>query len=331
MYNAQPPVIFGGGESHALAQSICDHLDVPIGEANITPFPNGEIQIRIDYDIRNRDVFVVLSTCRPHVNDKCMELFLWGDALSRASAGRITAVIPYFGYARQDRKAAGRTPISARVMCDMIETAGYNRVLTIDLHADQIQGFFSHKVLLDHLNAGVLFSEHVRTLLKTGLKDVVVVSPDIGNMKKVDKYRQGLPPDIGVAVIDKRRDPKTGKLTPVGMIGDVKGMNVIMLDDIMSTCGTMRTALDYTLDHGAANGDDQGYYLIATHGEFVGNAIENLTHPKIKEVCVTDTIPVNNQAPNDTVVLTTANLLGRAIRRIHDGQSISKLLGKFSG
>jgi len=327
MYNAQPPVAFGGGESHALTQGICNHLDIPVGKANTTPFPNGEVQIRIDDNVRNRDVFVVLSTCRPHVNAKCMELFLWGDALSRASAGRITAVIPYFGYARQDRKAAGRTPISARVMCDMIETAGYNRVLTIDLHANQIQGFFSQKVLLDHLNAGNLFANRVQQLIKQGLTDIVVVSPDIGNMKKVDTYRQGIPADIGVAIIDKRRDPVTGKATPVGMIGNVKDKNVIMFDDIMSTCETMRNAIDYTLAQGAASGDDQGYYLLATHGEFVGEAASNLDHPKIKEVCVTDTIP---NSPDGVVVLSTADLLGRAIRRIHDGQSISAMLGKFS-
>lgn len=335
MHNVQPPLVFGGSDSEQLAKSICQYLDVPLGKVINDPFPNGETQIRIEDNVRNRDVFVVISTCRPNVNSKCMELFLMGDALKRASAGRITAVIPYFGYARQDRKAAGRTPISARVMCDMIETAGYNRVLTIDLHADQIQGFFSQNVLLDHLNTGDLFAAHVRELVNAGLKDLVVVSPDIGNMKKVDKYRQGFPDGIGVAVIDKRRDPITGKSVAVGIVGDVRDKNIIMCDDIMSTCGTMRKAIDYTIEQGAASGDDQGFYLLSTHGEFVGTALKNLDHPKIKSICVTDTMPTPNSAFCDGIghkitVLSVAPLLSKAIRRIHDGQSISELLGKFS-
>jgi len=336
MHNLQPPVVFGGADSKPLAEAICHYLDIPMGHANTNPFPNGETQIRIEDNVRNRDVFVVLSTCRPDVNDKYMELFLMGDALNRASAGRITAVIPYFGYARQDRKAAGRTPISARVMCDMIETAGYNRVLTIDLHADQIQGFFSQNVLLDHLNTGDLFANHVRSLVDAGLKNLIVVSPDIGNMKKVDKYRQGFPEGIGVAVIDKRRDPVSGKSVAVGIVGDVKDKNIIMCDDIMATCGTMRRAMDYCIENGAASGDDQGFYLLATHGEFVGNALENLNHPKIKLICVTDTMPALSMCSHavdltsKVEVLSVAPLLAKAIRRIHDGQSISELLGKFS-
>lgn len=333
MHNNQHPLIFGGGDSKPLAESICEYLDVAIGNVDTTPFPNGETQIRLIDNVRNRDVFVVMSTCRPNVNDKCMELFLFGDALKRASAGRITAVMPYFGYARQDRKAAGRTPISARLMCDMLEASGYDRVLTIDLHSEQIQGFFSQNVLLDHLNVGDLFAVHVQNLIAKGLKDIVVVSPDIGNMKKVDKYRQGFPPGIGVAVIDKRRDTVTGKAIPVGMIGDVNGKNIIMCDDIMSTCGTMRKAIDYTIEHGAACGDDQGFYLLATHGEFADGAWENLRHPKIKEICVTNTIPLTRpMAAHDSeiTIMSVAPLLAKAIRRIHDGMSISELLGRFS-
>ena len=334
MFNTRAPVIFGGGDSQELAARICSFLDVPLGRAVTKPFPNGECFIKIEDDIRQRDVFVVLSLCRPNVNDKCMELFLWGDALRRASSHRVTAVIPHFGYARQDRKSEGRTPISARLLCDLIESSGFDRVLTMDLHAPQIQGFFS-RVLLDHLNSGEIFATHVTGLVNNGLKDLVALSPDIGHMKKLGKYRQGFPKEVGVAVIDKRRHPD-GTVTSSSIIGDIEGKNIIMCDDIISTAGTMRSAIDFALANGAASKEGQGFYILATHGEFVADAALNLSHPKIKKIWVTDTIPLTtedyrNEELNNLPIstLSVSTLFGRAIRRIHDGQSISALLGKY--
>ena len=324
MFNSRPPVIFSGTGSEYLALDICNYLDLPVGKADTTPFPNGECQIRINDDVRERDVFVVLSLSRPNVNDKCMELLLWGDALRRASVSRITAVLPYFAYARQDRKSAGRTPISARVLCDLIQSAGFDRVLTMDLHAPQIQGFFANRVLLDHLDASSLFAKCVKQLIGDGLTNAVVLSPDIGNMKKIDRYRQHFPPEIGMAIIDKRRYAD-GRVEPVGIIGDVEGKNIILCDDIIATAGTMRKAIDYATNHGAASEKDQRFIPMATHGEFVGKAWENLSHPKITEVYVTDTII---QVDERAHILKTGSLFARAIQRIHNGRSISALLNQ---
>jgi len=309
-------VLFGGGQSIGLARKIAQSLSIPLGTADTTPFPNGERMVRIESDVRNRDVFVVVSTGGSQGNDNLIELLIWGDALRRASAERITAVIPYFGYARQDRKAAGRMPISARLIGDLIEKAGFHRVLTMDLHADQIQGFFS--IPLDHLNAGHLMS-----------KNVVALSPDVGNLKKLDKYRRGFP-DMDIAVIDKVRDPKTGEIKATRIIGDVEGKDILIGDDIISTAKTVREAVDIAIENGAAPNDDQGAYIIATHGEFVGEAINNLDHPKILRIAVTDTLELNDNTKRLPIEqLSTANLLGEAIRRIHEGKSISELLGKF--
>jgi len=324
MFNSRPPVIFAGTGSKYLALDICNYLDLPMGKVDTTPFPNGECQIIINDDVRQRDVFVVLSLSRPNVNDKCMELLLWGDALRRASVARITAVVPYFAYARQDRKSVGRTPISARLLCDLIQVAGFDRVITMDLHASQIQGFFANRVLLDHLDASSLFSKCIKDLVDNGLTNAVVLSPDIGNMKKIDKYRRYFPPEIGMAVIDKRRY-SDGRVEPVGIIGDIDGKNIILCDDIISTAGTMRKAIDYSIDRGAASVEGQGFIAIATHGEFVGKAWTNLSHPKIKEIYVTDTIsPINDKAK----LMKTGKLFAMAINRVHTGRSISALLNQ---
>ncbi len=330
-----PLVIFAGNGSQELGRGIAAYTDERLGDAQCQPFPNGECMVRVNTNVRRRDVFVVQSLCRrrnstaddPYtgVNDNLMELLIWGDTLSLASAERVTAVIPYFGYARQDRKAASRTPITARLVCDIIQESGFDRVLTMDLHSDQIQGFFDRKrCKLDHLNAGAIIAEH---FTKLALPDAVVLSPDVGNLKKADKYRKGMPANIGLAMIDKRRDPHTNKLIAERITGDdVEGKNVIMLDDIISTAGTMRAAIDLADKHGA-----KSFYIAATHGEFIGPAIERLTHPKIKEICVTDTIPllpeVAEQLPIE--VLSVGQLFGEAIRRIHEGESISELLGEF--
>jgi len=319
------PVIFGGSGSQEFAKKVTKYLDLNLGKANCDPFPNGERMVRISTDVRERDVFVILSTCPPNINDKLMELLIWGDALKRANVQRLTAVIPYFGYARQDRKATGRTPISARLVCDLLEAAGFDRVLTMDLHAEQIQGFFSHGVLLDHLHAGEIIGERVTDL---NLPDLVALSPDLGNMKKLERYRMWWPENIDLAIIDKRRDAR-GKVSSVmGVIGDIEGKNVLMADDMISTAGTMKLGIEIAIEKGAAPNDDQGFYLFATHGEFVGKAIENLRHPKIKEICVTDTITVSNEVMRElpVKVLSVAPLFARAIHRIHTGDSISELL-----
>lgn len=304
---------------------------LPLGFADLTPHPNGETMVSSVDEVRNKDIFVVVSLCHRHattendpytgVNDNVMELLTFGDVLSRSSAHRLTAVIPFFGYARQDRKAAGRTPITARLIADLIVEAGFNRVLTMDLHAPQIQGFFTRKVPLDHLNAGKIITDYLQSL---NLRNAVVLSPDAGNLKKADKYRAGL--NIGLAVVDKRRDGK-GKVTSVRIIGDdVKGKTVLILDDMISTGGTVCAAIRLALENGAKE-----FYVAATHPEFVGPAIENLSIPEIREIIVTDTIPLlpGVQEALPITVLSISELFGESIYRIHVGESISALLGDF--
>lgn len=328
--NRHPLVIFGGRGCQKLTADICSYLEIKTGVCTNQPFPNGETFIKMDDDVRGRDVFVVVSVCRQHnpdengytgINDCLMELLTFGDTLRRASAHRMTAVIPHFGYARQDRKAAGRTPITARLVADLIVEAGFNRVLTMDLHADQIQGFFPREVPLDHLNAGPLFAEYFNEL---HLENAVLLSPDVGNMKKAGKKRQGFPTDVDIAVIDKVRD-RDGNVRAVNLIGDVEGKTVLILDDIISTAGTMAEAIKIADEHGAKE-----YYLAATHGEFVGKAVERLRQPKVKEICITDTIPVLSKMKELPLrVLGIADLLGDAVFRIHNYESISELLGPY--
>jgi len=325
-----PLAVFGGRGCQELTRKICNYLDEPVGKCFNQPFANGETFVRTESDVRGKDVFVIVSLCRQHIpdeygntgiNDAVMELLTFGDTLRRASAHRMTAVIPCFGYARQDRKTEGRTPITARLMADLLVQAGYNRVLTMDLHANQIQGFFPRHVPLDHLSAGPLFAEHY---MSSKMSDIVMLSPDVGNLKKAGKQRIGLPGEVGIAVIDKVRD-KDGNVTAQRLVGDVAGKNVLLFDDIISTAGTMRQAIDLATENGAA-----AFYLAATHGEFVGTAVERLQHDLIKEVCVTDTIPVlPNMDELPIKVLSTAELFGDAILRIHRFESISELLGPY--
>ncbi len=323
-----PLVVFAGSASKELGLKIANYLDIALGKVDDTPFPNGESMIRLKTDVRERDVFVVQSTCRMRyptsedrytgVNDNIIELLVWADTLRRASAYRITAVIPYFGYSRQDRKDESRTPISARLMADLLEKAGFNRILTMDLHADQQQGFF--RIPLDHLTAGEIITNHFNGLK---LENSIVLSADIGNLKKADKYRQGMP-NLDIAVVDKHRYPSGVEVRRI--IGDVKGKTVILLDDVISTGSTVRSAIDAAKKEGAGK-----FYVAATHGELVGDAANLLRYPLVEQLCVTDTIPllpgIVEQLP--IRVLSVGNLIGEAIRRIHDGESISQLLGKF--
>ena len=324
-----PLVLFPTAGSKDIAAKMAYYLNVELGDVYDQPFANGESFAALNTDVRGRDVFVICSTCRrwdkeqdgrayTGVNDSLMELLVFGDTIARASAWRITAVIPYFGYARQDRKARSRTPITARLVADMIQAAGYKRVLTMDLHTEQIQGFFDNQVHLDHLNAGRTFVEHFMSL---GLDNAAVMSPDVGNLKKVNKYRKAMP-GFSLAVIDKTRDDHGTEVNQ--MVGDVENKTVVIFDDIISTASTTRGAINFALEHGAND-----FFIGATHFEGVGNAIEQLHHPKIKGIVTTDTIPLLSQWEGKVKVLSVADLFGEAIIRIHRQESISELLGEF--
>lgn len=335
--NTHPMLLYSGSGTQLFAEQVAKHLGTQLAPSDSTPHANGEAMVKVldkdKFNVRSRDVFVIQSLSRQWnlrnqqhtgVNDMIMELFIWGNLLRLASAHNIIAVIPHFAYARQDRKDASRTPITARLMADLIQTAGFNRVLTMDLHAPQIQGFFDPtKCVLDHLNAGSLITDYFNSL---ELKNPVILCPDIGNVKKADKYKSVLPSEVEMAIIEKRRDSVTGKVTAVRLVGDVKDRDVFITDDIISTAGTMREAIELADKLGA-----RSFYLAATHGEFVGNAVENLQHPKVKEIAVTDTVfvPECLKSKLPLKVLSATGLFAEAINRIHKGESLSELLGVF--
>ncbi len=307
-------VVFGGTASTELTARICRYLKLTPGQAMVSLFPDGETLVKVDDDVRGKDCFVVQSTCPP-VNDNLMELLIFIDCLRRASAKRITAVIPYYGYARQDRKAVGRTPITAKLVANMLTTAGTNRVLTMNLHADQIQGFFD--IPVDHLTAAPVLAKH---FLDRKMKDRVLVSPDVGNIKFGSDFASRFGSEL--AVIDKRR--LTGdSAVAVNIIGNVAGKNVMMFDDMITTAGTVCEAARLVREHGAA-----GVYVGATHGVFAGPAVQRLAATELSEIVVTDTVPVDpavtERLPNLTV-LSVADLIGEAIRRIHEHRSVSAL------
>lgn len=308
------PVIFGGTSSVRLTEKLCEYLGVRIGSADIGFFPDGETLVKIDDDVRGKDCFIVQSTCPP-VNDKLMELLIFIDSLRRASARRITTVIPYYGYARQDRKSEGRTPITAKLVANMLVKAGADRVLTMNLHADQIQGFFD--IPVDHLTAAPVLAKH---FLDREIRDSVLVSPDVGNLKFGSDFASRVGSEL--AVVHKRR--LTGDSTvAVTIVGNVEGKNVMMFDDMITTAGTVCEAAKLVRKHGANE-----IYVAATHGVFAGPAVERLRAAELTEIVVTDTIPVTEEVkaalPNLTV-LTVANLVGEAIRRIHEHRSVSAL------
>jgi ribose-phosphate pyrophosphokinase len=307
-------IIFGGTASGALTDSICKYLGYARGKATIDRFPDGETLVKIEEDVRGKDCFVVQSTCPP-VNDNLIELLIFIDCLRRASAKRITAVIPYYGYARQDRKSEGRTPITAKLVANMITSAGANRVLTMNLHADQIQGFFD--IPLDHLTAAPVLAKH---FVDRNLSRPVLVSPDVGNIKFGNDFASRVGSEL--AVIHKRR--LTGSETvAVTIVGDVKDKNVLMFDDMITTAGTVSEAAKLVRKHGAA-----GVYVAAAHGVFVGPALERLQDAKLDEIVVTDTIdipPRMKEGLKNLTVLSVASLVGEAIKRIHVHRSVSAL------
>jgi len=309
--------IFSGSSNPVLANAVCKYLGLPLGGANIDVFPDGEKVIRIEDDVRGRDCFVVQSTCRP-VDEHLVELLIYLDCLRRASAKRITAVIPYFGYARQDRKDEGRVPITAKLVANIITTAGADRVLAIDLHARQLQGFFD--IPVDHLTGELVLSKYFKD---KKFENLTVVSPDVGNIKTAARYVGHLGGEL--AIVHKKR--KSGKeVEAQEVIGDVKGRNILMCDDIIATGGTVCSAARLVKERGAGK-----IYVGATHGVLAGDALEKLKEAPIEEIVVTDTIPLNDKAKamGNIKVLSVSSMLGEAIKRIHRDESVSSLFNHY--
>ncbi len=305
--------IFTGNSNPQLAQEICEHLSVGLGNAKVATFSDGEIQVEIGDNVRGRDVFLIQSTCAP-TNNHLMEMLIMVDALKRASAARINAVVPYFGYARQDRKVAPRAPITGKLVADLISVAGVDRLLTVDLHAGQIQGFFD--IPVDHLYAAPVMLEDIRS---RNLKDLIVVSPDAGGTERARAFAKRL--DAGLAIIDKRRSgPNVAEVMHI--IGDVKGKNCVIVDDMIDTAGTLCTAANALSNAGALT-----VLACATHGVLSGPALERISNSQLQEVMVTNTIPVEGlvQKCDRLKTLSVSKLLAEAIRRIHNDESVSSL------
>jgi len=305
--------IFSGSSNPALAGEVCKYLEIPLGGAEIERFPDGEKAVRVEDDVRGRDCFVVQSTCNP-VDEHLVELLIFLDCLRRASASRITAVIPYFGYARQDRKDEGRVPITAKLVANMITIAGASRVLAIDLHAHQLQGFFD--IPVDHLAGELVLSKYFRDLK---IKKLTVVSPDVGNIKMASRYAAHLGGDL--AIVHKKRLCGSD-VQAQEVIGEVRGRNILMCDDIIATAGTVCGAASLVKERGAGK-----IYVGATHGVFTPQALERLSDAPIDQVVVTDTIPQNKTSKkiSNIKVLSVAAMLGEAIKRIHRNESVSNL------
>jgi ribose-phosphate pyrophosphokinase len=305
--------IFTGNSNPVLADKICSHLELPLGGAKVKTFSDGEIQIEIEENVRATDVFLIQSTCVP-VNDNLVELLLMIDAIKRSSARRITAVIPYYGYARQDKKVAPRVPISAKLVADMLTMAGAQRIITMDLHAGQIQGFFD--VPVDNLFAAPVLIEYIRNNFSG---DLVIVSPDAGGAERARAFAKRL--DAELAIIDKRRDaPNIAKAMAV--IGDVTGKTAIILDDMVDTAGTLTEAAAALMAHGASE-----VHACCSHPVLSGPAVDRISGSPLKSVVVTDTIPLNRKAADCDrfKVLTISELVGEAIIRSHTGESVTSL------
>ncbi len=308
--------IFSGRNTRDLAQSACNAIGHELGEARTMVFPDGEVLVRIDEDVRGKDCFVVISTCKP-VNDNLTELLVFCDCLLRASASRVTIVTPYFGYARQDRKDQGRVPITAKLVANLIAAAGAHRVLAIDLHAAQIQGFFD--LPMDHLSATPVLVDHFKGM-REELGDLCLVSPDVGNVKVAEGFANFLSGDL--AFINKRR-VSGSEVTTGHLIGSVKGKQVLMVDDMISTAGTICQAAKFVMEQGAT-----GVIAAATHGLFSGEAVKRIKDSPISKIVVTNTVPLPADiAPiRDRVVqLDIGPVLGEAMKRIHCNESVSAM------
>ena len=307
--------IFTGNANPALAKEICDYLGLPLGEAFVGRFNNGEVQIMIDESVRGKDVFIIQPTSYP-VNDNLMELMVMADALKRASARHITAVVPYYGYARQDRKTRGREPITAKLVANLMQTSGITRLVTIDLHAGQIQGFFD--VPVDHLYGASILAKYIN---EKNLEDVIVVSPDLGGVTRARDLadRIGAP----IAIIEKKR-PEPGVANGMNLIGDVKGKNCIIVDDIVDTAGSLVEGAKALEEFGA-----KSVMAAVTHAVLTDPASERIANSNIKELIVTNTMPLPENCKLDNVTqLSVAPLLGEAIMRIFHEVSVSNLFDK---
>ena len=305
--------LISGNSSIPLAKEICDHLGIALGAATVSTFSDGEILVRIEENVRGMDVFVVQS-CSDPVNKHIMELLIMIDALKRSSARRITAVIPYYGYARQDRKDQPRVPVTAKLVADLITTAGAHKVVTVDLHAGQIQGFFN--IPVDHLYATPVLLNHLRSM---DLKDLVVVSPDAGGVERARAFAKRL--NASLAIIDKRREgPNQAKI--MNIVGDVDNRDVLLLDDMIDTAGTITQGAQACADKGARR-----VLAGCTHAILSGPALQRLNDSVLGQVIVTNTVPLagKEQTCKKIEVLSVAPLLGEAIRRIHNEESVSSL------
>ena len=306
-------IIFSGNSNPALSKKVCSYLNVALGGEKVKRFSDGEIQIEIDENVRSKDVFVIQSTCSP-VNENLVELLLMLDALKRASAARITAVIPYYGYARQDKKVAPRVPISAKLVADMLTIAGASRIITLDLHAGQIQGFFD--IPVDNLFAAPVLIKHIRDNFNN---DLVIVSPDAGGVERARAFAKRL--NAGLAIIDKRREaPNEAKAMAV--VGDVRGKIVVILDDMVDTAGTMVEAAGAIMKNGARE-----VYAVCAHPVLSGPSIERIEKSPLKALVVTDTIPLRENARSckKIKVLSISELIGEAIVRSFRGDSVTSL------
>ena len=304
--------IFTGNSNPQLAKEICDYLELPPGKIEVGRFSDGEVSVKIEENVRGRDVFIVQSVCAP-VNESLVELLVMVDAARRASAKRITAVLPYYGYARQDWKERPRVPITAKLVANLITAAGANRVLTMDLHTPQIQGFFD--IPLDHLFAAPVLIKYFQ---KLNLSNLVVVAPDVGSIKTARAFAKRL--HAALAVVDKRRN-SPDSVEVMHLIGEVQGKDVVIVDDLVASGGTLCEAADALKENGARN-----IYASITHGVLSGNAIENIANSSLEKLIITDTIPLTKEKELEKIkVLSVASLLGEAIRCIHLEKSVSSL------
>ena len=306
--------IFAGSAHQTLAKDICAELDLKLGNSDASRFSDGEISLSIYEPVRGSDVFIIQPTCYP-VNENLMELLIMIDAMRRASAGRITAVIPYFGYSRQDRKAKSRDPISAKLVANILTSAGADRVLTMDLHAAQIQGFFD--IPVDNLFGRPLFTKYFLDKFGKGRKDLICVSPDAGSAARTRSLAESL--DLGMAIVDKRHVGSTTEVLHI--IGDVKGKKAILIDDMVDTAGSLCNAAEALVTIGGA----ESVYACASHGVLSGKAMERINASRLEELVLLDTIPPVGEQCEKIKRLSIAWLFGEAIRRIHTETSISPL------
>lgn len=307
--------LFAGNAHLALAQEMADHLKIDLGDSNVQRFRDGEIAVNVNESVRGADVYILQPTCPP-VNDNLMELLIMIDAMRRASAKNITAVIPYYGYARQERKSKARDPISAKLTANLITAAGASRIITMDLHAAAIQGFFD--IPVDHLSAMPILANYYKKKEFNG--DIIVVSPDIGGVGRARDLAGRL--NCGIAIVDKRR-PAPGEAEIMNLIGDVEGKVAIMVDDIIDSAGTITLGADAIMEHGAKE-----VHVCCSHALFSGPAVERLTNSCIKEVVVSNTIPQKNDSvleDDKFKILSVGSLLGEAIRSINNNLSVSRL------